>query len=157
MTWINITGTYTPIVSLVTGTDKDIIASQLPSKLDYTETTGSNNLNNNEYTFTNNNTNFNYLLINRPQYNNITPQTNDSNFLTIQNLDNSNVVLNKTVYDVNPVYIVGTGANAGKFIRTLGDIVKIPSSSTIKRKIISQNAQLSTSIKDQCQIFIRTK
>lgn len=157
MTWINITGTYTPIVSLVQGTDIESIKSQLPPKLEYTETTGSNNLNNNEYTFSNTATNFNYLLMNRPQYNNVTIQPTDSNMLTVQNLDSSNNVLNKTVYDTNPVYIVGTAAGAGKFIRTLGDIAKIPSGSSMKRKITVQNPSLATSIKDQCQIFIRTK
>lgn len=157
MTWINITGTYTPIVNLVQGFDIDTIKSQLPPKIEYTETTGSNNLNNNEYTFTNSATNFNYLLVNRPQYNNIALQTTDSNMLTVQNLDSNNTVLNKTVYDANPVYIVGTAAGAGKFIRTLGDIAKILSGSSMKRKITVQNPSLATSIKDQCQIFIRTK
>ena len=158
MTWINVAGKYTPIVNLVQGFNIDTIKSQLPPKLEYTETTGSNNdLNNNEYTFTNSSTNFNYLLINRPQYNNITWQAADSNMLTVQNLDNNNTVLNKTVYDTNPVYIVGTAAGAGKFIRTLGDIAKIPSGSSMKRKITVQTPSLETSLKDQCQIFIRTK
>ncbi len=150
--------TYVPVVSLVQGTDVATIKPQLPLKLDYTETTGSNNLHDNVYTFTNSATNFNYLLVNRPQYNNInTAQTNDSSMLTVRNLNSSDSVLNQTVYDTNPVYIVGTGVGAGKFIRTLGDIALIPSGSLMKRKITVQYSNLATSIKDQCQIFIRTK